>query len=566
LKRLATTDPEMRKRVIKARCRTDREFFARFFFKQRLEYGFSDFHRTVLSVPKVAYRDRLPMTGWRRAIEVPRGNGKTTVAILIDVCHDVAYELEEFIVIIAEGFTLSKSRLREVRYQIERNKLFREYFGDLKGDIWQAADIETSNGVRIMAGSMGGQTRGLLHPDTGARPTKVYLDDAEDSQDVQNPELRERDRRILTQDIEGAATTDGRTNYQMTGTPLHREALLPSLEHNAGWAFVKFPAIRSWPKRMDLWERCRQIWASAGYLETDEKGDPFDLEAGQARVDLAKRFYHANKRRMDEGVDVLWSDGEPFFQLMLWRWANGEAAFSKEKMLVPRDPGLATFEMESDDYPARGAIRHRIKGNKLIVDERDGGTREVFLHKLRYVSFHDPAKADPTARLTRRRQMLGDYAAIVTIGFEDRPGGGLAGHVVNVWIERQPPSVQVAVHFDLAERWKTEICVLETDTLALLKDTYRKEARDRKAEGRYYQIPLRSLDRQTTNKIARVASMEPAVVNAWLTFNVDLPPVYWNQMVDHPTADHDDGPDATEGAWRFGGRKRAGLRIVRLAA
>jgi hypothetical protein len=561
---LQRADPALRKKVIKARCRTDREFFAKFFFGPRLEYSFSDFHRTVLNVPKVAFKNRLPMTGWRRAIEVPRGNGKTTVAILIDVCHDIAYDLEQFIVIIAEGFSLSKSRLREVRYQIERNKLYREYFGDLEGEIWQAADIETANGIRIMAASMGGQTRGLLHPDTGARPTKVYLDDAEDSQDVLNPELRERDRRFFTQDIEGAATTDGRTNFQFSGTPLHREAMLPMLELNPGWAFVKFPAIRSWPKRMDLWERCREIWASAGYLETDDKGNPFDLEAGQDRVALAQRYYRANRKRMDEGADVLWPDGEPFFQLMVWRWTNGEAAFSKEKMLVPRDPGLATFEMETDDYPARGALRHRIKGHKLIVDTRSGGTREVFLEKLRFVSFHDPAKADPTARLTRQRKMLGDYAAIVTIGFEDVPGGGVIGHVVNAWVERQPPSVQVSAHFDLAQRWKTEICVLEVDTLALLKKTYQDEARDRKAEGRFCRIPLRSLERQTTNKLARVSSMEPAVVNAWLTFNVDLPPVYWNQMVDHPTADYDDGPDATEGAWRFGGRKRAGLRIVHL--
>ncbi len=58
--------------------------------------------------------------------------------------------------------------------------------------------------------------------------------------------------------------------------------------------------------------------------------------------------------------------------------------------------------------------------------------------------------------------------------------------------------------------------------------------------------------------------MEPAVANGWLTFNRALSRRFWLQWVDHPTGDHDDGPDATEGAWRCAGRKRSGIYAVRL--
>ena len=66
-----------------------------------------------------------------------------------------------------------------------------------------------------------------------------------------------------------------------------------------------------------------------------------------------------------------------------------------------------------------------------------------------------------------------------------------------------------------------------------------------------------SLERQTKNKNARIATMEPAIVNGWLTFGRTLPQVYINQWIDHPTGDHDDGPDGTEGCYRFrrGGSK-----------
>jgi len=562
-------NPRDAKEAAKARGKTDRVFFATTFMADKLEYAFSDFHLASLTAPKVAYEDRPQGSGKRRATMGPRGNGKTTVYIGAEVLHDICYSMERFIVILCEGYTLSKSRLREIRFEIEHNELIREFFGDLKGEIWQAADIETSNGIRILAASMSGQVRGILHPETAARPTKIILDDAEDSQDVLNPELRERDRRVFTQDIEGAAATDGRTNMQMTGTPLHLEALLPGLKNNPGWTFQTFPAIVSWPDRMDLWRRCRMIWAAAGEIEELPKeatlAERMDAaEAADSRTKIAKRYYHANKKRMDAGAQVLWPESESLFQLMTWWWTNGDTAFSKEKLLVPKDAETSTFEMESDEYPKKGALRHTIVGEHLVIDTRIGTTRKIRLDSLRFIAFHDPAKADPRSTRGRSKIAKGDYAAIVTMGIETLPSGGKVGHVVDAWIQRKPVSAQIAQAFALAEFWKHQLFMLEEMTLGLLKLAYKSELMRRRDQKLYHQIPLRALEAQTQNKDARIASMEPGVVNGWLTFNRALPRIYWDQMVQHPTADHDDGPDATENCWRRRSLKTSGLTLVSL--
>ena len=549
--------------MLRARCQTDRRLFARYFFHERLAdertgkpIPFSPFHLSALDAPKLGYRERGPGQGWRRARMGPRGNGKTTICLRVELTHDIVYELERYVVILAESANLARARVFELAIELENNTRLRHYFGDLVGDdIWRRSQGEllTTNGVIVLAKSMESQIRGLLHPRTNARPTKIVLDDAEDSQDVLNPELRERDRRRFAEDIEGAASIDGSTCFQMTGTPLHREALLPSLRQNPAWDFQTFPAVRSWPKRMDLWERCRELWAAAGAPETE---DEQDAPARVAADTVATRFYQAHRRAMDEGADVLWPEREPLLRLMLSRWTNGEAAFWKEKLLVPRDPTLATFDVDR-------IVRHRIEGDALYVPRHGAEPRKVKLASLRFVAFHDPAKADPTASGRRKKTRLGDFAAIVVVGIEELETGGRFGHVVAAWLERKPVSEQITAAFEMAERWHYDL-IVENDTLGLLGADYRRVRKERQAAQLFWQVPIRTLDRQSIRKDARIASLEPAYTNGWLSWNAALPMEYVNQHRDHPTGDHDDGPDATEGAWRAATRKGAHLALVNL--
>ena len=54
---------------------------------------------------------------------------------------------------------------------------------------------------------------------------------------------------------------------------------------------------------------------------------------------------------------------------------------------------------------------------------------------------------------------------------------------------------------------------------------------------------------QHQNKEDRIATLEPAIANGWLAFNErDLPGEFWKQFRQFPTADHNDAPDAVQGA------------------
>lgn len=495
----------------------------------------------------MSYAERPPMGGTRRAREVPRGNGKTTTRVRIEALHDIAYQVEPFIVIVAVDARLARERLRDIRLEIEGNARFRRFFGDLVGDVWRTEDIETANGVRVSSRWMRGQIRGVTHPLTNARPTKFYLDDAEHSKRALSPELRADDRRIFYEDIVGAGTADGRTCFQFTGTPLHREALLVSLRSDPAWDHRRYPAIERWPDRIDLWDRCREIWAAAGVSDAAEDEEDVRYVVPESATDVAWRFYQANRDEMDRGARVLWPEGEPLFALMVYRWANGEAAFSKEKLLVPRDPSLTTFDVDA-------IVRHTLRGDRIIVHERSGKDREVPLSSMRYTAFHDPAKADPHGT----RKALGDYAAIVAVGIESRETGGRIGHVVEAWLERLPISRQIEKAFEICTRWGASL-IVEDDTYALISSDYRRLRRERGV-----QVPIKALERQTVRKDARIASLETPYANGWLTWGKGLPAEFVNQHMDHPTGDHDDGPDATEGAWRASTRKSVGLRVVEM--
>ena len=57
---------------------------------------------------------------------------------------------------------------------------------------------------------------------------------------------------------------------------------------------------------------------------------------------------------------------------------------------------------------------------------------------------------------------------------------------------------------------------------------------------------------QHQNKEDRIETLEPAIANGWLAFNErDLPPELWTQFRQFPSADHNDAPDAVQGACRY---------------
>ena len=96
---------------------------------------------------------------------------------------------------------------------------------------------------------------------------------------------------------------------------------------------------------------------------------------------------------------------------------------------------------------------------------------------------------------------------------------------------------------DLKWRFSVEDFVESADTLRDYVQVSFKEAEERKRSGVRLEFTKRF-----TNKVERIAALEPAITHGWLGFNERLSVDYIKQMSLFPTADFMDGPDATEGA------------------
>ena len=132
--------------------------------------------------------------GRRVNIIAPRGCGKSTYIAVIYVLHCVYYKDEyerrglmpdSFIVIVSGTEDLAVARLRDIRGKIADDPNFRHLKGNGK---WSADQLDTANGVCLIPVGRRGRIRGELKD--FARPTLIILDDVENKEEVQNPEIR----------------------------------------------------------------------------------------------------------------------------------------------------------------------------------------------------------------------------------------------------------------------------------------------------------------------------------------------------------------------------------------
>jgi hypothetical protein len=89
------------------------------------------------------------------------------------------------------------------------------------------------------------------------RPDLIFMDDLEDKESVATPEARRKTRQWYTSTVVPALSVSGR--MRMAATPLHPEALAPTLAKALQWSASTFPIIHrpadgsaewaaTWPK------------------------------------------------------------------------------------------------------------------------------------------------------------------------------------------------------------------------------------------------------------------------------------------------------------------------------
>ena len=504
-------------RLIRMRCRTDLPLFARTFFPHHCRLPFSSMHRDFFrQYASHLTDDLLSRKGFSEVVAAPRGFAKSTIKSLILPIHSLLYQTERYIVIISATLKQAKLRLKNIKNELLTNDVLKKYYdiqipSGLK-KAWTQQSINV-NDVQIEAYSAGTEIRGISYREF--RPTRIILDDAEDSSLVENAEGRARLLEWFNEVIENLG--DSYTILEVIGTLLHPESLLATLLLRPDFQGKVYRAVMEFAEDGALWEKWRTIFSDL----TDEKRQETSLE-----------FFQKNRQAMLKSSKVLWSAKEDYYSLMTQLTTRGRHAFFQEKQ---NDPRAAEHRMFS-----RAAFRYfTMEGDRLLVDQPGCEPRIIPISNLKICGFLDAALGRKKSRGSE-----GDFAAIATVGRD--PSGYL--YVLDIWLQRVPPTKQIARIFDLHSRFHYISFGIESNCFqSLLLLPLEEERKRRQTAGEPWDVPVREVSHRE-KKEARLLTLEPLVANGWVLFNRALPEEFFRQMEDVPNSRHDDGPDALEAA------------------
>lgn len=544
----AIDDPEIRDEALRYRFAHDRGAFLKYCFPAYFRDPFNLYHLDVLSREWIPWRERERRKMIiREADAAPRGFAKSTLA-KGELAWAFVHDYEAMAVTISNEQSLAVEISGDVRGMFaDPSEEFEALYGPfvVEGGVekW-AVTFKDGRTCRCRAKSMGSQLRGLSRG--GVRPTLVLLDDAERSDRVRSPKQRRDWWNTLYEDVLKLGQKRGGLFCRLRGTVLHPDSGLANLlkPETEGWRATRYQACPSYndntgdPEWAALWAECGEIYKN--------------LLNGNAtaRAELARAFFELNREVMERGVVMLDADGMDIFDFHLRIWDEGLKSVLQELQNEPRAAGTKFFEVER-------FARCRVVGTKATgghIETADG--RRVPLDDVRTFARLDPIPGDELGTMGAEGGAgAGDYGCIVVLG-RDKHG---FGYVLDVWLRRARDSEQLAALWALCEKWLVEKATIEGNGFQrLLGREFRRQQEERRAAGAYWAVATDS-DPSTQNKVERIASLEGPLTAKWLQFAEGVPELLFAQFDAFPDGDHDDGPDAVEGAWRLSNTVRVGM-------
>ncbi len=513
--------------------------FAKYFMPEYVEINFGKHHDDIFTaIPRDA-------KGQRVNILAPRGSAKSTCMAIIYPLHCIffkwAYEKMgidpiEFIIILSKSLPMAKQRICDIKRKIETDTHFQHLLGKTT---WGINRLITNNNILLVPLSRGGQIRGSLFGPN--RPDLIISDDLDDPETVLNPDVRQKDHLWFDSDLIRAGRLDGKTNFVNIDTVKHEESIANKLRTRPSWQTLFFKAIQN---PADLWHPTAEtLWKQWEKIYTDMSLPDTEREAN------ADTFYQQHKSEMHGSeIEELWPEMITYLDVRKEICNVGYFPVLREFQNSCRDPSKAIFDMDN-------AIRFEITQDGLLrSDDRLVQWKQIAGGSV----FLDWAGG--------KDNVDNAYAAAVCVLWEPMPGrrenastlSGCHAYVLSVWMDKVKLSLQIDNAITLLEdaqatlnksydvKWRLAIEDFVKDFTGAIKEHVQhawKEAKDRRRTS----INLEFMPRYT-NKIERIAALEPAITHGWLAFNKKLPSEYMKQMSQFPTADFTDGPDATEGA------------------
>lgn len=498
--------------IVRESCRENLELFALIFFPHYCVHEFNAFHLDVFNYYAKAKRAARYVRG------APRGYAKSTITALIKPIHDACYGFEKFIIIASNGQSQANGKLKDIRNEVLTNRALFDVYG-IRFPRKAVSETEFtihcgSHQTSFKAVGSGVQVRGIRVNE--ARPSKIICDDVEHSEEVENEEIRAKYEAWFFEDI--CKVGDENTNIEMIGTVLHREALLSKILENPSYDSRRYKAVISWSQREDLWQQWMRIY---GNLDVDK-----DQRVGQGFA-----FYEQHKEEMMKGVEVLWPQKEPYYNLMIELLEQGRRAFMKEKQGEP---------LASDSRVFENFHWYREVADGLLIESSDT------LIKWQDLKDHAYGAIDP-ATGKRRAKSKGDFTCLLS-GYKD-PRGRLLVH--QDWTQRQPPATWMRQIFDSHDHYKYQKFAVEENLYQEMLIPNLADERRRREErgGRIIKLGFYGVT-QTANKEERITALEPKVTHGHIVLNRALSQEFKSQLENYP-GQHDDCPDTLEMLWNL---------------
>jgi predicted phage terminase large subunit-like protein len=459
----------------------------------------------------------------RFAVAAPRGHAKTTL-LLAFVAYCVVYRLKRFIIPITSTAELADIFLGDLKDELEDNARLGEDFPHAtgRGPLWRQNVIITRNGIRVQALGAGKKVRGRKHRQH--RPDLFVIDDLEDDEHVRNVEQRDKRWAWLQKAVLKARGVAVKADYLFTGTLLHFDAVLARVldpKRSPGWRSRKYRAVERWADRQDLWQQWEGLYTD-WHRPDDER-----LAAAQA-------FFAAHRIEMLAGTEVLWPEGESYYDLMEARIDDGPGAFQSEKQNEPLDPTQCKFpeawfqwfdEVESD-------------GETWLIPEKGDRVR---LADCDLYGANDPSKG--------RRDRGGDPSANVTIAAY--PAVHLPTHEGRYrlfWVVdgevawRRPPAIMDRILELHALRRYQRFGVEAVQFQELFADDLQERSL---TDPTVKTLPIVKLT-PISDKILRIEKLGTYLYAGRLRFSRRVVGEYYDHLRYFGQHPHDDGGDATE--------------------
>jgi predicted phage terminase large subunit-like protein len=480
----------------------DLEFFVRFYLPAHFTKPMAPLHQDLLE----EVRSSIAVQGRTNSVvALPRGFGKTTIVTLGVPAWAVCNELRKYIIIVSDASEQSDAQLENLKKEFEENPRILEDFGELKGEVWAVGHIITTNGVTIESLGAGKKIRGRKFRQN--RPDLIIFDDIENEEEAASPKQREARKRWYYGAAQRAGWEDTKT--LTIGNLLHSECLLAELLQNPMYRRRRHQAIPSWPTRMDLWDQWERVL-------TDRTRET------EAALDAAWEFYSAHRAEMDLNATSSWPEAFPFYELMRIRAADGHTTFAVEMQNDPADPTSALFR--------RFERYHMEARNDEVWLVPHTGQPEVKLSNCAIFAFTDPSMG---------QGQRSDYSAIIIIA---KAFYGLMFILVADIQVRSPDAIMKAQIVWARQHHLTRWGMESNQFQALFASESGLRALQEGVHIPILQVP------QTSNKILRIQSLEPDINNGWILFPNYGAELLIEQLRNFGSSDHDDGPDALEGA------------------